>query len=80
MPVPIGVVTVTSTVPVPRAETAVIEVSELTVKLEAEDAARHGPDGACHPSARPAEKIGAGRAECSPQLCPRLWARAELGG
>jgi hypothetical protein len=34
--VPFGVVTVTSTVPVPAGEVAVIEVSELTVKLAAE--------------------------------------------
>ena len=33
--VPPGVVTVTSTVPVPAGETAVIELSELTVKLVA---------------------------------------------
>jgi hypothetical protein len=33
--VPDGVVTVTSTVPVPAGETAVIELAELTVKLVA---------------------------------------------
>jgi hypothetical protein len=33
--VPLGVVTVTSTVPVPAGETAVIEVSEMTLKLVA---------------------------------------------
>ena len=33
--VPLGVVTVTSTVPVPAGEVAVIEVAELTVKLVA---------------------------------------------
>jgi hypothetical protein len=33
--VPDGVVTVTSTVPVPAGETAVIELGELTVKLAA---------------------------------------------